>query len=386
MTRQLRLLLFLCMIITGVGLCDLSLAQIDIPTRAATDEAFDPAAPDPGTNGVEIPPDPSQDTSPDSPDAAPDNSDAATEAPTAPPAPTATATNTPVVRASVGGAPSTTAVPPPAPTATLAPLPALPPQRNTLNIILLGSDHRGSASDWRTDTMIVVMVDPASRQAAAISLPRDMWVAIPGRPPNRINTLDEFGGPALVKKVIGASLGIPIDYYVRVDFDGFTKAIDAIGGITINVDCTLRETTWVYPKGPNQMDGRRALFFARSRETTSVYDRMRRQSQVLWAVREKMLTPEMFGRIPALIGALNGFFQTDLPPTTILSLASLARGVKPADIHGLTVDYSMVRHITSPQGWWILQPDFNKIRAAVASAFNARPLTQDMASPSACKS
>src|SRR5437667_510256 len=101
-----------------------------------------------------------------------------------------------------------------APSATVAPCPGEQRWGNTLNVILLGSDHRGKASDWRTDTMIVVMVDPASRQAAAISLPRDMWVAIPGRPPNRINTLDEFGGPALVKKVIGASLGIPIDYYV----------------------------------------------------------------------------------------------------------------------------------------------------------------------------
>ena len=267
-----------------------------------------------------------------------------------------------------------------------APLPPMPAQRDTLNVILLGSDHRGNASDWRTDTMIVVMVDPKTRQAGAISLPRDMWVAIPGRPPNRINTLDEFGGPPLVKKVIGASLGIPIDYFVRVDFDGFTKAIDAIGGITVNVDCTLRETTWIYPKGPNQMDGRRALFFARSRETTSVYDRMRRQSQVLWAVREKLLSPNSFSRIPTLWSSVSGYVQTDLPPTTILSLASLAHDIKSSDIHGMTVDYSMVRHITSPQGWWILQPDFNKIRAGVANVFNARPLTQDMASPSACKS
>src|SRR5438034_3301357 len=112
MTRHLRLMLFLCMIIAGVGLCDLSLAQIDIPTRAATEEAFDPAAPDPGTNGVEIPPDPGQDPSQDSSDAAPDDSDAATEVPTAPPAPTATATNTPVVRPPVAGAPTTTSVPP----------------------------------------------------------------------------------------------------------------------------------------------------------------------------------------------------------------------------------------------------------------------------------
>lgn len=385
MKHHLRLLLCISMILAGVALCDLSLAQIDIPIRASTDEAYDPAAPDPGTNGVEIPPDPSQDNSPDYSDSAPDNANAAADTPAPTEAPTATPTNTPVIRTVIPTAGAATGTPLP-PTPTTAAATILPPQRNTLNIILLGSDHRGNASDWRTDTMIVAMIDPNSQQAAAISIPRDMWVAIPGRAPNRVNTLDEFGGPPLVKKVIGASLGIPIDYFVRVDFDGFTKAIDAIGGITVNVDCTLRETTWVYPKGPNQMDGRRALFFARSRETTSVYDRMRRQSQVLWAVREKMLTPEMFGRIPALFGALNGFFQTDIPPTTILSLANLARDIKPANIHGMTIDYSMVRHITSPQGWWILQPDFNKIRAAVATIFNAKALTQDMASPSTCKS
>ena len=152
-----------------------------------------------------------------------------------------------------------------APAATPVPAVALPPLPNTINIILLGSDHRNQDTDWRTDTMIVVMVDPRTKQAGVISIPRDLWVNIPGRPPNRINTLDEFGGPPLVKQVVGSVLGVPIDYYVRVDFSGFEKAIDTIGGITVDVDCTLRESNIVFPAGKTQMDGPTALTFSRLR-------------------------------------------------------------------------------------------------------------------------
>src|SRR5207302_101280 len=110
----------------------------------------------------------------------------------------------------------------------------------------------------------------------------------------------------------------------------------------------------VYPAGNTHMDGHTALTYARLRYSTSVYDRMRRQSRVLWAIRQKLLSPDMFPRIPDLWNAVHTMVQTDIPPQDIISLAALANDIKPADIHGFVIDYSMVRHATSSQGWWIL--------------------------------
>jgi polyisoprenyl-teichoic acid--peptidoglycan teichoic acid transferase len=354
------------MIVAGIFLCGAAATQLDMPTRSPIDESYNPEAPIPPGYVITTPDPNAVDDSPNGPDPSMD----------AVPSPE------PSDVAQAAAAPTQVA-----PAATPVPTVALPPLPNTINIILLGSDHRNQDTDWRTDTMIVVMVDPRTKQAGVISIPRDLWVNIPGRAPNRVNTLDEFGGPPLVKQVVGSVLGVPIDYYVRVDFSSFEKAVDTIGGITVDVDCTLRESNIVFPAGKTQMDGRTALTFSRLRYSTSVYDRMRRQSRVLWAIREKLLSTDMFPRIPDLWNVGRNLVQTDVPPQNIVALASLARDIKPSDIHGLVVDYSMARHATSSQGWWILLPDLNHIRTASRSVFNPNsPTLMDVATkkPSAC--
>ena len=342
------------MIVAGTLFCGAAALQVDMPSRLAVDEGYDPQA--------QLPPGYVL-TNAEPPAAADDSGNG--------PDPLIDATSTPAAAAVAGASapvqPSATPIPP---TATPIPAAALPPLPNTINFILLGSDHRAGSSDWRTDTMVVVMVDPRNKQAGVISIPRDMFVNIPGRPPNRVNTLDEFGGPPLVKQVIGSLLGVPIDYYARVDFLNFEKAVNTIGGIDVSVDCTLRESNIVYPAGMTHMDGSAALLYARLRYSTSVYDRMRRQSRVLWAIREKLLSPAMFSRIPELWAAGQNMVQTDVPAQEAVSLAALAGAIKPADIHGMVVDYSMVRHATSAQGWWILLPDLNHIRIAAHSIFS----------------
>jgi polyisoprenyl-teichoic acid--peptidoglycan teichoic acid transferase len=338
------------LIAAGMLLCGAAVTQLDMPSRSPIDESYDPQAPLPP--GYVI-------TTPD-PNATVDDSENG-------PAPSMDAVPSPDASQVAQAAASSTPV---GPAPTSVPTVALPPLPNTINIILLGSDHRNQDTDWRTDTMILVMLDPRSKQAGVINIPRDLWVNIPGRAPNRINTLDEFGGPPLVKQVVGSVLGVPIDYYVRIDFSGFQKAIDTIGGITVDVDCTLRESNIVFPAGKTQMDGATALLFSRLRKSTSIFDRMRRQSRVLWAVREKLLSADMFPRIPELWNVIRTTVQTDIPPQDMLSLASLANEIKPSDIRGLMIDYSMSRHATSSQGWWILLPDLNHIRTASRSVFN----------------
>ena len=134
------------------------------------------------------------------------------------------------------------------PSPTLTPRPAFPVSipNNYVNIVLLGSDKRPGSGAWRTDSMIIVSVDTSSNVVRLLSLPRDLWVYIPGHGYNRINTADLWGeldkrgtGPDRVKQTIHYNLGIPIHYYVRVDFKGFIKIIDAVGGVDVDVECPL---------------------------------------------------------------------------------------------------------------------------------------------------
>jgi LCP family protein required for cell wall assembly len=379
------------MVVVGLLLCAVSATWIDLPARAAVSDAaltedapgFDPAdfPVITGTAGADIDPSQLATVAPK-----PTGSGTPARSPTARAAALAASTLLPVL-------PFTTATA--RTSATPRPTVVLPPLPDTLNIVLLGSDQRPGETDWRTDTMIVVMINPRTRQAAAISIPRDMWVNIPGRDPNRVNTLDEFGGPAMVKKVIGSTLGLPIDYYVRIDFSGMVAAIDAIGGITVDVQCSLEEE---YPDlsvpggirrlnvspGRVRMSGQMALDFSRSRLSTSVLDRMRRQNRVLLGVREKLLSADMFPRIPELWNATSKLVQTDLPAREIVPLAKMAGELKLADAHGMLIDAPFVRQTYSPQGYWILLPDLTAIRTAARNIFSGPSLTDAVKRPGSC--
>ncbi len=357
--RQFELVLNVAMVVVGLVIFGSVLTTLDVPAR------------DSGVVAADIP--------------SPPDADADTPTPSA-----TTVTGTVVLTSQLTFAtpsePNATATP------TITPLPAAaqrsqwfgdtPGLTATLNIVLLGSDRRPGDDTWRTDTIIVVAIDPASMSAGVIGVPRDMWVDIPDHAPNRVNTLDEFGGPALLKQVLGEYLGMPIDYYVRVDFDGFQKAIDVLGGVSVSVECALSEgypdpgrpdgIRHVYfPAGRVQMDGQMALDFSRSRLSTSVYDRMRRQLRVLLGVREKLLSADTFARIPELWDAAGTLVQTDIPARDILPLAKLGSQMQLANVHALTIDLPLVTQTYSPQGWWILVPDESRIHAAVRNLFAA---------------
>lgn len=362
-TKRIELLLNVAMVVVGAIIFIIGMTTLDMPAREAPVALLvETDTPEPTATPTE--------TATPTPEAT--FTPAATEAPPTP-LPTATAT------------PTWT------PTPTAQPWPSVAPDvlTSTLNIVLLGSDHRPDDPTWRTDTIIIVAIDPIRKVAGAISVPRDLWVNIPGRAPNRVNTLDEFGGPPVVKQVLGANLGLPIDYYVRVDFTGFQQAIDALGGITVNVDCPLREAYLdptrpdglrhvFFPPGKVPMDGQMALDYSRSRLSTSIFDRMRRQAKVLLAIREKILSPETFLRIPELWNTMNKLVQTDVPAYNILPLARLGAEIKPADIHGLLIDQTMTRQTFSPQGYWILIADQEKVRAAVRNLFNGPTMAESV--------
>ncbi|MBI3965484.1 MAG: LCP family protein, partial [Chloroflexi bacterium] len=236
--------------------------------------------------------------------------------------------------------------------------------KDRVNILLMGvdqrPDQRGQPS--RTDTMMIATIDPVTKSAGLLSLPRDLLVAIPGFGENRINTAhfmgDYFkapgGGPALAKQTVQLNLGVKIHYYARIDFGGFEKVVNTLDGILIDVPRPLRDDE--YPAetedkgsirlyiapGLQRLEGRDALRYARSRHSDSDIGRMRRQQQVLLAMREQALSLNAIRQLPQLVPALRDAYATDLDLPRILALANLAWGIKTENITSRAVDDTLI--------------------------------------------
>ena len=212
-----------------------------------------------------------------------------------------------------------------------------PPQ--PLDLIILGMDGRqGEGFEARTDSFMILGVSPADLQLSLLSIPRDVFIETPGYGLWRINTinrdaeLSEPGsGPALVKAAIANSFPIQPDRYMRINFDGFTATVDALGGIDVDVPRLLVD--YQYPDGPDgtitvefqpgwqHMDGARALMYARTRHADDDYQRAARQQQVLAGIFRAMLNPLNWPRLPGALQAFSSAVDTDL---TVLDLWTIA--------------------------------------------------------------
>ncbi len=278
----------------------------------------------------------------------------------------------------------------PAPSQGDTGVPAVPVWQRTerANILLLGADKRPDEKVYRTDTLIVVTLDPETMSAGMLSLPRDMWVSIPGFDENRINqayVLGETknypgGGPALAMRTVQEFLGVPIHGYVLVDFDGFRRLIDTIGGIDVMVEEPIVDTRYPtedygyqevrIPAGLVHMDGDLALKYARVRHGSDDIDRTKRQQQVLIAARDKALRLNLLPKLPSLMATLLDTVQTDLQPGEILALAKLANQVESDKIQSRVIDYSMLLPTTTPAGAEVLLPNREKVRLLVDELFS----------------
>ncbi|MGQ9682764.1 MAG: LCP family protein [Anaerolineae bacterium] len=257
-----------------------------------------------------------------------------------------------------------------------------PAMAGDLNILLLGSDRRQRyGAGWRTDAIILVAVRPHERRVALFSLPRDLWVEIPGHGPGRINTVDyagereggKGGGPRLLAATLQHNLDISVQHYVRIDFVGLERVVDALGGIDVISNEDYNELMdgaqpglWrlrVVP-GANHMDGRTALGYARSRLGSSDLDRGRRQQQVLLALRDAALHPANLPRLPGLITSLADAVETDLRLPQVLSLLQLACQLDASCYRSRTMDRTMVRDWVTPQGAMVLLPNHARIEQA----------------------
>jgi LCP family protein required for cell wall assembly len=237
--------------------------------------------------------------------------------------------------------------------------PTLPPWDGTsrLNILLVGTDQRSeSETSFNTDTMIVVSIDPKSKQVAMLQLPRDtagvpvpavaqqIWGSTYGGKINSWFAANErlslwpgktweARGFAALKSILGNLYGIDIQYYVKVDFSGFVQAVDTLGGVNVNVQIPVAEDdfpltdqikTRVYiPAGPQEMTGQQALVYARSRHGSNDFDRGHRQQRVILSMKNELDPQTVFQNLTGLVAALKNTFQTDIPVTDTQTMGQL---------------------------------------------------------------
>ncbi len=253
-----------------------------------------------------------------------------------------------------------------------------------VNVLIMGLDYR----DWesgevpRTDTMILFTLDPVHNTAGMLSIPRDMWVNIPGFDYAKINTayyLGEIykmpgGGPGLAVKTVEQFLGVPINYYAQIDFYSFIKFIDALGGLDINIPEEILvdplgpgNTIMLYP-GVQTLDGATTLAFARNRHVEGDdFTRASNQQLVIMEMRRQILDlnmlPTLISKAPQLYGDLSGGIRTNMSLTEAIQLALAASKVPEKGIKkGVIGPPDQVGLAKSPDGLSILIPVPDRIR------------------------
>ncbi len=274
----------------------------------------------------------------------------------------------------------------------LNPAPAWPvPGR--LNLLVLGVDRRPDEQDIpvRSDGIMLIGLDPISNTISVLSIPRDLYVPIPGLEErgisqSRINTACFYGDyyhlggcGELAKGTVAYNFGVPVHRYILLDFNGFKRIIDLVGGIDVDVPRTIVDNAYptddyrterlVIPAGRLHMDGELALKYVRTRHADSDFGRLKRQQQVLMALRAKVLSLQALPQIPEILRTLGDSVQTDLTIPEMLAIAQFARGVPEERIRLLAVEPSMVRPWQTPNGAAVLIPNRQAL-ATLIEAFN----------------
>jgi LCP family protein required for cell wall assembly len=267
----------------------------------------------------------------------------------------------------------------------------------TATFLLLGSDKRPGQTYFRTDTIVIAAIRPAAGQVTLISVPRDLYVYIPTVGMDRVNTAYEYGqmhkytggGTALLKDTILYNLGIRIDHIAIVDFDGFRRIVDTLGGLDVPVFCAYtdwhlidpsydpnNEKNWaLYTVGPGvvHMNGDLALWYARSRKKSSDFDRGRRSQEVLRALYTRALQTDAISKIPKLYNDFSSSVITDLGLEGILPLAPMALHLNNAAIRSYYIGRDDVTGWMTSGGASVLLPNALAIRSMLQQALSLSP-------------
>ena len=255
-------------------------------------------------------------------------------------------------------------------------VPVIPFTDEVVNVAILGSDARPYTGGHRTDTIMIASLDPRRGTVTMLSFPRDLYVFIPGWRVDRINVADGRGGPDLLEQVILYNFGIPIDFWVRMEFDGFRTLIDSLGGVDVEVGRSYADECgggWMsFPIGVRHMNGFTALCYARMRKAGSDFDRLRRQQELVLAIFKKGVSLEGLSRMPELYQQFISTVETDAQLVDLLPLLPLAVQVAgdSSGIRRYAVDTTMATGWRVPSSGASVQlPIYAAIQAMLAEAF-----------------
>jgi polyisoprenyl-teichoic acid--peptidoglycan teichoic acid transferase len=291
-----------------------------------------------------------------------------------------------------------TATPTPAatPTAVGTPTPTPDPARlqRTENFLILGADVRPGPWMTHTDSIMLLAIDHQTQQVGVLSVPRDLWVDVPGWGGDRINSayfLGDYtkykgGSAAMAKTVAEKTLGVPIQHVVLIKMDGLAKLVDALGGITVKLDCPLYEQTpdprdpnklvnWSLPAGEITLNGDQARKFATYRYLTSDFGRAQRQQQLIWSIRNRAKSLDIVTRIPALWSALSGTFTTDLNVLDVLKLARFGLELDSTKVTGSALAPDAIKPYRTSGGASVyVIKDKASLNKKLGEMFTAKPL------------
>lgn len=280
-----------------------------------------------------------------------------------------------------------------------------------INLLIIGVGGAGHPGGTLADTIMVASIDPKNNKVALLSIPRDLYVTYP-KPFNtikdKINSVHSFGeqtankvtggGPELLKKEVAQILDLPIHYFIRVDFDGFKKIVDELGGVTVNVEKPINDLN--YPAtnmidfdpfritaGIHNLDGSIALKYARSRESTSDFDRAKRQQLIITAIKDKSLTVGVLAnpkKVLDIIGILGKHIRTDLNSKEIERLIKLFINIPSNSFTTKVLDNGPDGPLTNyNNGGYYLVPrtgDFKEIQQIAHGLFTDPLIEQENAS------
>ena len=276
--------------------------------------------------------------------------------------------------------------------------------KDRINILVMGLDRRPreGQSPSRSDTMFVLTIDPQTKTAGILGIPRDLYVDIPdgdgGYFEDRINTALVYGevndykggGHQLAIDTVEYNLGVKIGHYVIIDFEGFKEVIDALGGIDVDVPTYLYDPTYSWTELPGDyepqefepglqhMDGERALAYARIRQNSDDLDRIQRQQRIIFAVMDKALGLNVLRNALELWNKYKDAIDTDINDIQLAGFARLAADISPEKISALSLGPATTPWMT-PQGAAVLLPSAEGIERIVQALFSDQQLLEEQA-------
>jgi LCP family protein required for cell wall assembly len=291
----------------------------------------------------------------------------------------------PSVSAAIPRAAATTSVPVPPVAAQPARAPGL---TSTRNFLVVGLDRRADGTGPAlADTLVLVVLDERSEHVGLVSIPRDLYVAIPEATTDRINTVYNVARHSrrdpleLLSRVVEDTLKLPVEHALALDLGVFERAVDAVGGVDVDVPCPLRDNfvdsrevggrrLLDLDPGTQHLDGAVAAMYVRSRHGRSDFSRARRQQAVLLGVQHALSRQGLL-KVPELWNAFESSVETAMRRIQLLALARRALSVDPAHLHGLVIGHEHVTGFRTPEGKSVVLPNFETIDASLAKLVSA---------------